>query len=247
MNTTQYFRSLSQELRALQNRVRNFIDDAHWLTDGEWKESVLRYFLRRNLPRTVEVGRGFVVSPKGHSNQIDVLIYDSAKPVLFRDGDLAFITPDAVCGVIEVKSNLNNTSFGQTVDKLTRNISFISDQGRAGKLFAIFAFESSVTTQVALDILQDASKGARRDVTDLVCLGDSHLIRWWYCSPQKRTCIKEAWHSYRLQKMAAGYFLHNFVEFVDHESVDQNADLWFPGDGKEHDKDGEISLKGVQQ
>jgi uncharacterized protein DUF6602 len=246
MNTSQYFQSLSQEMRALQNRVRNFIDDAHWLTDGEWKESVLRNFLRPNLPRSVEVGRGFVVSAKGNSNQIDVLIYDSAKPVLFRDGDLVFVTPDAVCGAIEVKSNLNNTSFAQTVAKLTRNISFISSQGRAGKRFAIFSFESSVTTPAALDILKSASKGARCDVIDLVCLGDSHFIRWRYYTAEKPTVILEAWRSYRLRQMAPGYFLHDFVEFVDHECVNKNAELWFPRDGKENDKDGEISLKDVQ-
>ena len=111
---------------------------------------------------------------------MDVLIYDSAKPVLFRDGDLVFVTPDALCGAIEVKSNLNNTSFAETVEKLTKNISFLSYHGRADKLFAIFSFESSVTTEAALDILHDAPKGLGSEVTDLVCLGDSHLIRWWY-------------------------------------------------------------------
>ena len=243
MNTTQYFLSLSQELRGLKNRVRNFIDDAHWQTDGEWKESVLRYFLRRNLPRTVEVGRGFVVSPRGHSNQIDVLIYDSAKPVLFRDGDLVFVTPDAVCGVIEVKSNLNNTSFAETVEKLTKNISFISYHGRADKIFAIFSFESSVTTEAALNVLCNATSRGSRDVIDLVCLGDSHLIRWWYTGTEPRNRVTQKWHSYRLQQTAPGYFLHNVVEFVNHESVEKNADLWFPRDGKEHYKDGEKSLR----
>jgi hypothetical protein len=242
MNTTQYFLSLSQELRGLQNRVRNFIDGKHWLTDGEWKESVLRYFLRRNLPRNVEVGRGFVVSPRKNSNQIDVLIYDSAKPVLFRDGDLVFVTPDAVCGAIEVKSNLNNSTFAKTVKKLTKNIFFLADYGRADKLFAIFSFESSVTTEAALDILHDAANGNRCEVTDLVCLGDSHLIRWWYLCPEPRKFITQKWHSYKLQQTAPGYFLHNVVGFIDYESVERNAELWFPRDGKEHHKDGEKSL-----
>jgi hypothetical protein len=241
MNTTQYFLSLSQELRGLQNRVRNFIDDAHWQTDGEWKESVLRYFLRRNLPRIVEVGRGFVVSPRGHSNQMDVLIYDSAKPVLFRDGDLVFVTPDAVCGAIEVKSNLNNTSFAQTIEKFTKSISFHSCLGRSDKIFAVFSFESSVTTGAALDVLRDAAKGLN-DVTDLVCLGDSHLIRWWEAGPEPRNRMMHKWHSYRLQQTAPGYFLHNMVEFIDHESVERNAALWFPRDSIEHYKDGEKSL-----
>lgn len=176
---------------------------------------------------------------------MDVLIYDSAKPVLFRDGDLVFVTPDAVCGVIEVKSNLNNTTFAQTVEKLTKNISFLGIRGRSYKLFAIFSFESSVKTEAALGVLRDAARSVN-DVTDLVCLGDSHLIRWWYSGPEPRGQIMQKWHSYQVQQTAPGYFLHNVIEFIDHESVNQNAELWFPRDGKEDYKDGEISLKPVQ-
>ena len=57
MFDSDYFISLSNELSSLKNRVRNFIQGEHWLTDGEWKESVLRSFLRRNLPKSVEIGR----------------------------------------------------------------------------------------------------------------------------------------------------------------------------------------------
>lgn len=46
MDPTIHFKSLALELNALKDRVRNFIDDAHWLTDGEWKEAVLRAMLR---------------------------------------------------------------------------------------------------------------------------------------------------------------------------------------------------------
>gem|GEM_PF-5958896 len=40
MNTTAYFESLTDEIRSMKNRIRNFIGDVHWLTDGEWKETV---------------------------------------------------------------------------------------------------------------------------------------------------------------------------------------------------------------
>src|ERR1700746_1972099 len=103
-----YFESLSLELKGLKNRVRNFIEDKHWQTDGEWKESVLRSFLRRNLPSNVKVGRGFVITERGASKQLDIFIYDAASPVLFADADLVFVTPDAVIGVIEVKTSVNS-------------------------------------------------------------------------------------------------------------------------------------------
>ena len=105
METTEYFRSLSAEITALKNRVRNFINDAHWRTDGEWKESVLRAILNGRLPNSIEAVRGFVLTSTGCSQQIDVLLYDNSKPVLFRDGDLVFLTPDAVKGIVEVGVN----------------------------------------------------------------------------------------------------------------------------------------------
>ena len=61
MDTKKYFESLSLECDALKDRVKNFIADSHWLTDGEWKESVLRSMIKRSISSTVGVGRGFIV------------------------------------------------------------------------------------------------------------------------------------------------------------------------------------------
>lgn len=90
METTYYYLSLSNELHALKTRVKNFIDSNHPPTDGEWKESILRYMIRRYLPANIEVGRSFVVKHDGNSKQIDLLFYDNAKPILFRDGELIY-------------------------------------------------------------------------------------------------------------------------------------------------------------
>src|SRR3990172_3909969 len=106
MDTEAHYRSLAAEIEALKNRVRNFIAKSHWQTDGEWKESVLRAIIQRHLPSDVGVGRGFVIKPSASSSQIDVLLYDTSKPLLYRDGDLVFVTVDAVRGIVEVKSKL---------------------------------------------------------------------------------------------------------------------------------------------
>src|SRR6058998_3443160 len=122
MRTQAYFQSLAAEVEALKDRVRYLIEDAHWQTDGEWKESVIRQVLRRHLPQSVSVGRGFVVTATATSRQIDVLIVDSGKPVLFRDGDLVFVTPDAVLGVIEVKSRATPPIVGEVAAKLAETM-----------------------------------------------------------------------------------------------------------------------------
>jgi hypothetical protein len=57
-----YYKSLAKELEGRKDRVRQIIGDAHWLSDGEWKEDVLVDTLTSRVPQTVCIGRGFVAS-----------------------------------------------------------------------------------------------------------------------------------------------------------------------------------------
>src|SRR5689334_2544349 len=112
------------------------IEDQHWPTDGEWKESVLRNMIRRSAPETITVGRGFVVSHVGSTSQIDVLLYDNTYPALYRDGDLVFVTPDACRGIVEVKTRVTLPSFRDAVGKLAENGHFIRRSNSTRPLFA---------------------------------------------------------------------------------------------------------------
>jgi len=232
-------------MRGLRDRVRCFIHGGHWPTDGEWKETVLRSFLRKNLPQPLEVGRGFIIGKERASTQIDVLIYDSSKPVLFRDGDLVFITPDAARGIIEVKSSLNNSTYRECVSKLTSTIEFIKFELRAYCFFGIFSFESSVDCDVALNQLQDSSRGDAKLIIRMVCLGDSDLILYWYHEPTHAGMGAARWHFYHTQDLAFGYFLHNCLEFASPRSTGENKELWFPSESKEIYKRGQIDLRRV--
>ena len=142
MNVREYFESVGQELDALKHRVRHLIAGSHWQTDGEWKESVLRQVLRRNLPETVVVWRGFVVDGSAATRQLDVLIHDGTKPVIFRDGDLAFVTPDAVLVIIEVKSRVTPTIFGQAASKVASDIGLVRLHANTRAFAAVFAFDA---------------------------------------------------------------------------------------------------------
>lgn len=100
-----------------KNSVRNLIGSAHWLTDGEHKESLVRKVLRSQLPTTARVCRGFVHytdsrirwrgRPVQSSSQLDVLVIGSDVTPLFEDGDLVIVRPQDVQAVIEVKTRLN--------------------------------------------------------------------------------------------------------------------------------------------
>src|SRR4051812_21129430 len=118
MNVPAYYRSLTAELESVKDRVRNFIEDKHWLTHGEWRESVLRAMIAQRLPSSVNIGRGFIITESGPTTQCDILIYRSDRPILFRQGDLAFVTPDAVVAVIEVKSTATKPVIAVALEKL---------------------------------------------------------------------------------------------------------------------------------
>jgi hypothetical protein len=243
MDVPRYFQSLSGELEALKDRVRQFIHDRHWLTDGEWKEGVLRSFLRRNLPNTVEVGRGFVVTDAGASRQIDVLVFDTSKPILFRDGDLVFVTPDAVQGIIEVKSSINPAIFREACARLIENAELILSRSPRHhtyhKFFSIFSYENQIgDDQRYLDILGELSNRPNR-LLHFFCLSPDTFIRYWDIDPHNPNRLYNKWHSYRLPAMAPGYFLHNVVEAICPHSVGENEALWYPIDGKEDCKTGE--------
>ncbi len=243
MLDSNYFQSLSQELHSLKNRVRSFIRDRHWQTDGEWKESVLRAVLRRHLPKSVQVGRGFVLSGDGPSKQIDILIYDSTKPILFQDGDLVFITRDAVIGIIEVKSSLTSATFRESLRSLCGNAELVQRSAARERVYGLFAFEDRTgDIQNTLTTLKDVVGASPYRIVHFICLGDSTFIHYWDSEPcdQRQPCNK--WHAYDLPERAAGYFLHNIIQQVCPQSVDENRALWFPIEGKEQSKVAEINV-----
>jgi hypothetical protein len=243
MLDSSYFQSLSQELDALKGRVRNLINNKHWLTDGEWKESVLRAVLKRHLPKSVEVGRGFVITPNGTSSQIDILIYDSTKPILFQDGDLVFVTRDAVIGVIEVKSSLTLTTLRKSLKKLCKNAEFIEQKPRQNRVYGLFTFDSEINNiSEALQILKTVVKGSPNRVIQLMHLGNSKLIHYWQINPLNDKEMYYKWHAYDLPQKAAGYFIHNIVEYISPQSVYENQALWFPIEGKEGSRVAEIDF-----
>lgn len=244
MLTSNYFESLAAELDALKNRVRNFIKDRHWQTDGEWKESVLRAFLRRNLPKSVQIGRGFVLTEREISKQIDILIYDSTKPLLFQDADLVFTSPDAVLGVIEVKTSLNRTSFKKAIEDLCGKSELIETWYPAQRVFGLFSYEDRTgNIEDTLRSVKDVVNGKGSRIIHLVCLGQSKFIRYWNLDPIEGNRLIDRWHAYRLEKKASGYFIHNVIEAICPHSVLQHQGLWYPREGKELHKIGEIGFR----
>ncbi|MGL5256127.1 MAG: DUF6602 domain-containing protein [Proteocatella sp.] len=96
---------------------------AHTGEDGRYVEMLIKEYLKRYLPRNIEVLTGFILRPAvktgvdsrtrkkekdSHSTQLDILIYDSSMyPVFQRFGDSVIVPPEGVLGIISVKKTLH--------------------------------------------------------------------------------------------------------------------------------------------
>ncbi len=246
MNTEDYFKSVTSELETLKDRVRHLIDDGHWPTDGEWKESVLRSVVKRSAPSSVTVGRGFVVQGSRASAQIDVLIYDNSYPILYRDGDLVFVTPDSCRAIIEVKTSTTPTKLRQCVCGLGDSAAMVRQANRGKPLFVgLFVYEVGPRrVRSVLESLHAAAQRHEDRVVNHVSIGPSIFAKFWEVRPgQDSGPIYDTWHEYELDRMAPGYFIHNLLMQVSPRRT-QHDTTWFPEASKEAQLRASKSLGG---
>lgn len=236
MNIEAYFKSISSECSTLKNRVRMLIEDNHWPTDGEWKESVLRSMIRRSAPENLTVGRGFVVDHDRCSTQIDVLVYDNTLPVLYKEGDLVFVTPSSCRAIIEVKSRLTAAQFRSAAERLADDAEFIRPRGMGIPLF-VGLFTYDIQAQGVTRFLQavkESSNGNELRIIDHVALGESTFIKFWQRNPDGQNMKPyDHWHLYNLEQMSFGYFIHNLLAEVSRDPYARREPAWFPAQSKE--------------
>lgn len=89
---------------------------AHKGEDGRYVETLIREYLKRYLPRDLEVLTGFILRPAvktglnnksrraesdSHSTQLDIIIYDSSKyPIFQRFGDNVIVPPEGISSCV---------------------------------------------------------------------------------------------------------------------------------------------------
>ena len=124
---TGYAALLGESFDSRVNLLERIIRGSHHPSLGRYKERLLANFIRDYIPRSFDVGTGFVLfphednSPPGGvqhhdplnqgaftvSRQCDILVFDAATvPPVFRDDDFVVVRPEAVRAVIEVKGSL---------------------------------------------------------------------------------------------------------------------------------------------
>lgn len=257
MSMIEYYKSINTEFEALQNRITYLIGHTHHATTGGYQESLLRSFLSRYLPDNIGVARGFVVfeqrqnQPYGNqpnnldynSNEIDILLYDKNRPVLYKDSsELVIVEAKSVKGIIEVKRNSRGANLDDIVQKLARNVHEINRLKNEENIFAgIFAYEADRNSLTqCLNSLQQYTDSNTK-IINHVCLGSNTFIKFWRKSPDMHREQYNQWHQYGFQEnLAKGYFIYNLLTAFNH---DVNEDLWFPHYSKEIHLDSQRPLR----
>jgi hypothetical protein len=115
---------LLEALRNSVQRLESEIADSHLFDHmgdrGEFRERVIKSFLRPYLPKCYGLGSGAAFAADGTgSRQLDVVIYDDVfSNVLFRDSGNSLYPCESVYGEIEVKSRLDSTELNVAVGNI---------------------------------------------------------------------------------------------------------------------------------
>lgn len=246
LDSVEFQASITRELEADKNRVRNLIGNANWAEEGRYKETILRKVIRRHLPANLSVGSGFVVkSQTGHrppnqvSKQIDIIVYDNTIPVLFSEEDLIITTSRNVRAIIEVKTRVDNTGL-RTALRTSLGNSMIMEEG----IFSgIFVFEPDGCPLESLkEILEEL--GEQGKYINHIALGPYIFAKHWTCPTpvEPYNCTSDFFGIYdfgrsgerEAMKLSFSYFISNLVFSLSGEQLLDRLWLLFPlKEGKE--------------
>jgi hypothetical protein len=234
-----YHKSISSELKSTKSRIRQLIGNAHWLADGEHKESVLRKVIEEFAPESLRIGKGFVCYPDSggtntsSSKQIDILITSKSKPTLYKDLDLHLVTADAVEAIVEVKTKLQ---VGEKLENALKSVSSNARQIRENSRnqticwAGLFVYESgNISHSNILEALQRIVNHDEKSVINCVAIGANLFVRFWLDGhPTSSPAREPMWHSYQLKDLAHPYFISNLIVHLSPNLPEEASSAWFP-------------------
>jgi hypothetical protein len=146
--------------------------------EGGYKEALLRNVIKKTLPSHIDVASGFIVKESSGriecSTQIDVIVYDSSYPVLFKEGDFIITTLENVLGIIEVKTKLRANRVDDTVNKAAEISKFVKRDAFNG----IFSYETEIANDELKARFDKPLRSCQGSVTN-ICLGNDIFIHYF--------------------------------------------------------------------
>jgi hypothetical protein len=116
----EYWKALAQQLDAENIEARVYV--THDPSLGLAREAILRKYVMDETPGPFEVRTGLIRhQPSGRnpivSNQCDLLVYDPHKdPPFYRMENFVVVSKQVASAVVEVKSYLDNSRFGEIIN-----------------------------------------------------------------------------------------------------------------------------------
>lgn len=145
--------------------AKNRAGAGHPGEDGRYVEYLIKEYLKRYLPRNLEVLTGFILRPAVKcgdndrsrkadeheaSGQLDILVADTANyPVYQRFGDSVILPPEGVAGIISVKKHLRPKDISHECEMLAQATALCSHM--RGKQRARSPFTALLTVEDAFD------------------------------------------------------------------------------------------------
>jgi len=210
-----YQKSIAREFEAYKDRVRNLIGSNHWGEEGRYKEIILINFLKRFLPSTVSVGTGFVKTEELVSTQLDIIIYNHNIPLYFKEKDFVIIQPEALKGIIEVKSSPNMSDVGDAICKSNKITVFETAPYIFNGLF-IFG-EASSNPNYSSKLLKKPRINSKLKKYLSEALNDRNGVNHIVSNDGaflKKTSDQKSFQCYAIKELATSYFFSNLLSML---------------------------------
>lgn len=243
MNTIEFHKTTTKELLAIKDRVRLLI--SHWGEDGRYQEAVLKSVIKRFLPERYAITSGFVIQQTDirgthkASKQIDIIIYDTNFPILFKEGDFAIVTADAVEAIIEVKANIKNQGTEKVIRKANEIGQFVynartnNEKPLFNGIFSYKGFErlkmnNSVSVQNAIrnsenTIRNDQNKDSFK--VNHISFNKDKFYKHW-----NQNDDTDGGYLYDIKDLSFSFLISNLMAHLKSDTVFSNNRLWFPVD-----------------
>jgi hypothetical protein len=250
-NLKKFHESTTEELKSVENRVRNLIGYQHHPEDGRYKEAILRNMIKKFLPSKYTVGSGFIVEVNNGvvdpSTQIDILIFNSDYPTLFSEGDFYIVTPNSVKAVIEVKTDATD-QLKETIEKLNKigNMLYRRQPTMKPPFLGIFSYNDSYNRDQNEEYDLDRLKTRLENHIQIshrneewrinhLSLSEDLFVKYWEEQNRRYYSV------YNLKGLSFSFFMSNVITMVTEQYIQNEFDTWFPSD-KERNKLFDIEL-----
>ena len=117
-NIEEVFKNVSSKMIAEFLEARSAV--SHSTIKGDNSEKIFKRFLRKYLPKNLEITSGIIIDSKGNSSkQIDIIITDShSTPILFEGDDSQVVPVEPVYAAVEVKSILDSSMLPSIINNM---------------------------------------------------------------------------------------------------------------------------------